>query len=535
MLRGARRRRRRGRRARAPCLRTGVCRLGRAAAGAGCRRGADDGQRLAVARAALGRATSESPCATTSLRSRSAWCCASCSSAPSVSSARPWLRWRRGSSCCGPRPGRVRRHMDARLDGLVVARIIAVAAVATALLWVLDTLRVPWPARRPRRPRRLRRRPAAHRPPPLAQGGADMTQPFVSVIFPTYNRRDVVQRTLEHLLAQDYPPDRFEIIVADNSCDSTPAHGARARGDLRRRASCCQASDERLPAVKRNQALREARGDLVVFMNDDVWVRPDFLRASCRGPCPAHGDPVAVLGLVEQSTQMPQTRVHRVVPSPSPTTRSPTGRCRGVLPLPLVDEPQPPAPGDARPQPALPRGLGRDRPRGHRARLPLDPRGLPRHLRARAWGEHFHPHDLASACRLQASIGRGLRDLEVLDPRARPARALRRADPTRLVAGPGPDGRAHGALQPAHGPSAAARVAGRTAASRDSPNGPTGRSCCTTHSGRTPAPRRGTRSPTPTWPVPSRPDERRRTRRPYGARLQRPRGTGRSARPRRMG
>ena len=34
----------------------------------------------------------------------------------------------------------------------------------------------------------------------------------------------------------------------------------------------------------------------------------------------------------------------------------------------------------------------------------------------KAWGEHFHPHDLDSACRLQHSVGRGLRDLEVLIP-----------------------------------------------------------------------------------------------------------------------
>ena len=44
----------------------------------------------------------------------------------------------------------------------------------------------------------------------------------------------------------------------------------------------------------------------------------------------------------------------------------------------------------------------------------------------KAWGEHFHPHDLDSACRLQHSVGRGLRDLEVLIPEPRPARALRR-------------------------------------------------------------------------------------------------------------
>jgi hypothetical protein len=33
-----------------------------------------------------------------------------------------------------------------------------------------------------------------------------------------------------------------------------------------------------------------------------------------------------------------------------------------------------------------------------------------------AYGEHFHPHDLDSACRLQRTIGRGLRDLEALVP-----------------------------------------------------------------------------------------------------------------------
>jgi GT2 family glycosyltransferase len=34
----------------------------------------------------------------------------------------------------------------------------------------------------------------------------------------------------------------------------------------------------------------------------------------------------------------------------------------------------------------------------------------------RARGDHYHPHALRSACRLQESIGRGLRDLEVLIP-----------------------------------------------------------------------------------------------------------------------
>src|SRR5688572_2308150 len=39
--------------------------------------------------------------------------------------------------------------------------------------------------------------------------------PTFSVILPTYNRCDVVRQTLTQLIAQDYPSDRFEILVCD--------------------------------------------------------------------------------------------------------------------------------------------------------------------------------------------------------------------------------------------------------------------------------------------------------------------------------
>lgn len=48
-----------------------------------------------------------------------------------------------------------------------------------------------------------------------------MTLPSISVIFPTYNRCDVVRRTLECLIACDYPHDLVEVIVGDNSSDDT--------------------------------------------------------------------------------------------------------------------------------------------------------------------------------------------------------------------------------------------------------------------------------------------------------------------------
>jgi glycosyltransferase involved in cell wall biosynthesis len=238
--------------------------------------------------------------------------------------------------------------------------------------------------------------------------------PFVSVIFPTYNRRDVVQRTIEHLLAQDYPHDRFEIIVADNSSDSTPdmVRELAASSDV---PIVLQASDERLPAVKRNLALRAARGDLVVFMNDDVWVSGDFLSRHVAAHA-AQPDPVAVLGLVDQSEQMPQTAfIEWYEPFAYGEIADRGGaevsyRYHWSMNL------------------SLPRQVMLDRNLvfhedwaeiGHED-IELGYRWTRAGYRVvyepGAWGEHYHPHDLASACRLQASIGRGLRDLEVLIP-----------------------------------------------------------------------------------------------------------------------
>ena len=50
-----------------------------------------------------------------------------------------------------------------------------------------------------------------------------MTLPSISVIFPTYNRCDVVRRTLECLIACDYPHDLVQVIVGDMSRRGHPS------------------------------------------------------------------------------------------------------------------------------------------------------------------------------------------------------------------------------------------------------------------------------------------------------------------------
>src|SRR5437763_17204719 len=63
---------------------------------------------------------------------------------------------------------------------------------------------------------------------PLATAGlrlysATTDLPFISVIVPVRNEAAFIAATLQRLFAQDYPADRFEVLVADGrSTDDTP-------------------------------------------------------------------------------------------------------------------------------------------------------------------------------------------------------------------------------------------------------------------------------------------------------------------------
>lgn len=99
----------------------------------------------------------------------------------------------------------------------------------------------------------------------------------LSVIIATRDRSTFLARALESLAAQETPPS-FEVIVADNgSSDATAvvvAEAARRGLDVRR---VYLAEPNR--AAARNAGIDSAQGRIVVFVDDDVWLPPRFLRA----------------------------------------------------------------------------------------------------------------------------------------------------------------------------------------------------------------------------------------------------------------
>jgi glycosyltransferase involved in cell wall biosynthesis len=87
---------------------------------------------------------------------------------------------------------------------------------------------------------------------------------------------------LETLVTQDYPGDRYEVLVADDgSTDDTPAVVAAFERDhavvhgLRQAAAGANAA--------RNMGLAAARGDPICFVDDDQAMPPEWLRELVTG------------------------------------------------------------------------------------------------------------------------------------------------------------------------------------------------------------------------------------------------------------
>jgi GT2 family glycosyltransferase len=120
----------------------------------------------------------------------------------------------------------------------------------------------------------------------------------VSVVIPTFNRREHLALVLAALDAQGYPATEI-IVVDDGSTDDTwgllQAWQSKTGGRARRIA----VHQENLrPGRARNRGLAEATGDLIVFLGDDTIPDRDFLAAHVARHAATRG-PLAVIGFTD--------------------------------------------------------------------------------------------------------------------------------------------------------------------------------------------------------------------------------------------
>lgn len=102
-----------------------------------------------------------------------------------------------------------------------------------------------------------------------------MTAPLISVIIPTYNREDALRDSIADVLKQDYP--NFEVIIVDQTATHKPEiqkylEEMSNQGKIR----WFRVNWASLPGA-RNYAVRRAKGEIILFIDDDVQLPENFL------------------------------------------------------------------------------------------------------------------------------------------------------------------------------------------------------------------------------------------------------------------
>lgn len=107
--------------------------------------------------------------------------------------------------------------------------------------------------------------------------------PFVSIVVPTRNRAALLADCLSSLNNQDYPRDRFEVIVVDDgSVDSTRQAVQRFQRERHPEIRYIR-QDAKGPNAARNAGISIANGDPICLLDDDVDIPTGWLREMVRG------------------------------------------------------------------------------------------------------------------------------------------------------------------------------------------------------------------------------------------------------------
>ena len=221
----------------------------------------------------------------------------------------------------------------------------------------------------------------------------------LSVVIPTYDEPERLKAALKSLSQQDYPHEATQIIVVDDASphlDAERLHAVIAPLQLH----LLRNEQNQGRARARNTALRVASGDLVVFLDSDMTVGANFLRAHAERH-QNHAEAVFI-GNIRFASEIPTTSltrylegrgVHRVdEDKPMPFNCFVTGnssvRRSSLLRVGFFDE-------------DLTAYGGEDLELGYRLHLA----GIPLYYAPEALSHHHHLRSLEPLCRLMQTYG----------------------------------------------------------------------------------------------------------------------------------
>jgi glycosyltransferase involved in cell wall biosynthesis len=130
--------------------------------------------------------------------------------------------------------------------------------------------------------------------------------PFVSVVMPVRNEARFIARTLGAVLAQDYPPGRMEVILADGMSDDGTRDVVHTLAGCNPRVRLVD-NVGRIAPTALNVAFAVARGEIIIRVDGHCEIAPDYVSR-----CVAHlsdGEADGVGGPLETIGESPVAQV----------------------------------------------------------------------------------------------------------------------------------------------------------------------------------------------------------------------------------
>ncbi|MBR6017176.1 MAG: glycosyltransferase family 2 protein [Paludibacteraceae bacterium] len=102
---------------------------------------------------------------------------------------------------------------------------------------------------------------------------------MLTVIICTYNRAKYIGALLESIAANDLDKKAYEVVLVDNNCTDNTREICEAFASAHKDVQFRYAVEpEQGLSAARNKGIREAKGDLIVYVDDDALVDPHYLR-----------------------------------------------------------------------------------------------------------------------------------------------------------------------------------------------------------------------------------------------------------------
>lgn len=103
--------------------------------------------------------------------------------------------------------------------------------------------------------------------------------PFISVVIPTYNRKNDLIKCLGAIQNIDYPYKNFEVIIIDDGSMDRTEEFMKSFVKKQKNIKYFKQKNSG-PAKARNLGIKKSRGEIVFFVDDDVLVPKDLIKKS---------------------------------------------------------------------------------------------------------------------------------------------------------------------------------------------------------------------------------------------------------------